>query len=352
MNGDVLRDVLLPELEAVKPAAGGFMARCPAHDDGKASLSISVGKEQPVVLKCFAGCESEDILAKLGLTWADLSKPRERRADDAEVWTPYGTATAVYDYRDEHGQLLFQVLRTAGKQFPQRAPDPSRKSGWNWKLGDTRRVLYRLPELIEAIKDGCDVWIVEGERDVHTLEARGLVATTSPGGAGKWRDGYAEVLREAVVTVVADADNPGRAHARKVAASLEGVARSVRIVEAAVGKDVTDHLKAGKSLAELEVTFDSTEPAPVDLAEDLWEFIAAGDEPYEWVVPGLLERGDRLILTGFEGLGKSMLIRQMATMMAAGLDPFKWTEMPPVRVLLIDLENSKRQSRRRFRPLA
>lgn len=349
---DALRELVLPRLNAVKKSGAGFMARCPAHEDGTASLSLSPGRDQPVVLHCHAGCQPDDILTALGLTWAELSAPRDTR--DTDDWTPAGPAVAIYDYRDEHGELLYQVCRTASKDFRQRVPDATAKSGWTWRLGDTRRVLYRLPRVLEAVRDGREVYVVEGEKDVHTLEHHGLTATCNPGGAGKWRPEYAEVLREAVVTIVADKDDPGQVHARQVRDSLLGVAAAVYVVEAAEGcKDATDHVNAGHTLAELIVTWSTEQPAKVDLAPDLWQFITTADEPYDWIVPGLLERGDRLMLTGFEGLGKSMLARQMAVTIAAGLDPFKWTSpIGPKRVLFIDCENSERQSRRRFRPLA
>lgn len=347
---DALREIVLPRLDLVKKSGAGFMARCPAHDDGKASLSVSSGRDHPVLLHCHAGCDPEDILGKIGLTWGDLSAPRERQQDGE--WTPAGPATAVYDYRDENGTLLFQVLRTATKDFRQRVPDPAAKSGWTWRLGDTRRVLYRLPEVIDAVSNGREVYICEGERDVHTLVAHGLVATCNPGGAGKWRPEYSEFLREGIVTIVADRDDPGQAHARQVRDALLDIAACVTIVEAASGKDATDHVNAGHSLADMVVTWTNDGPQKSDLAPDLWEFIATEDEPYDWIVPGLLERGDRLMLTGFEGLGKSMLVRQMATMIAAGIHPFTWKPIQPHKVLLIDCENSERQSRRKFRPLA
>src|SRR5829696_1254360 len=52
---------------------------------------------------------------------------------------------AVYDYTDKSGELLFQVCRTADKQFPQRKPDG--KGGWSWGTAGVCKVLYRLPEL-------------------------------------------------------------------------------------------------------------------------------------------------------------------------------------------------------------
>jgi hypothetical protein len=350
---DPLREMVLPRLQNVRKSGTGFMARCPAHDDGKASLSVTTGRDHPVVFHCHAGCTPDDILAKLGLSWEELSAPRER-AEQAE-WTPAGPAVAVYDYVDEQGAVLFQVLRTAKKDFRQRVPDAGAKTGWTWKLGDTRRVLYRLPKVIAAVREGRAIFITEGEKDVHTLEQAGLVATCNPGGAGKWRPEYAEFFREAIVTIVADCDNPGRAHARQVWDALVDVAACLTMAEPASGKDATDHVAAGHSLADLVETRTTDRPAEPVLAPDLWEFIAVNDEEHDWIVPGLLERGDRLMITGFEGLGKSMLIRQMAVMIAAGLDPFRWNTRPtfgPFRVLLIDCENSEQQSRRKFRPLA
>lgn len=349
---DVLRELVLPKLDGVRAQNGSFMARCPAHDDGKASLSLTTGKEHPVVLHCHAGCDRDDILAAIGLTWADVCKPREQRDEPAE-WTPRGPAVAVYDYVDEDGNLLFQVLRTADKQFSQRVPNPSRKSGWEWRLGDVRRVPYRLPKVIEGVRNGDVIFIVEGEKDVHTLEAHKLVATCNPGGAGKWKREYCEFLRDADVTIIADRDDPGHAHARQVRDMLTGVALTIRIVEPAAGKDATDHFSAGKTLLDLVEIWTSEQQATPDLAPDLWEFISvADDDDYDWIVPGLLDRGDRLVWTGFEGLGKSMAIRQMAVMIAAGMHPFKWSDIPSKRVLLIDCENSEKQSRRKFRPLA
>lgn len=301
---DALRELVLPRLEGIRKSGTGFEARCPAHEDRKASLNVAPGRDQPVVLHCHAGCSPDDIVAKLGLTWEELSAPREQRESLSE-WTPAGPAVAVYDYRDEHGKLLFQVLRTADKEFRQRVPDPTAKSGWAWKLGEVRRVLYRLPEVIAAVREGREIWIVEGEKDAHALERQGLVATCNPGGAGKWRPEYAEHLREAHVVIVADKDGPGQAHARQVFAAVAAVAAHVRVVEAATGKDVSDHLSAGSGLDQLVEIASTEAPLKPDLAPDLWEFIGTPDEPFDWIVPDMLERGDRLMLTGFEGLGKA-----------------------------------------------
>lgn len=83
----------------------------------------------------------------------------------------------------------------------------------------------------------------------------------------------------------------------------------------------------------------------------LREVLAEEDDDYDWVIPDLLERGDRLLLTGVEGGGKSTLVRQMALLSAAGIHPTTFFPMDPVRVLVLDAENSEKQWRRAVRPL-
>lgn len=81
------------------------------------------------------------------------------------------------------------------------------------------------------------------------------------------------------------------------------------------------------------------------------EFLLGDDKPFDWVIPGLLERGDRLILTGSEGLGKSVLFRQLAVCAASGVHPFTHQAIPPQRVLYVDCENGVSQLRHALRPL-
>ena len=91
---------------------------------------------------------------------------------------------AKYDYTDEAGELLFQVVRYAPKGFRQRRPDGN--GGWVWSLGNVRCVPYRLVELMEAVAEARPILIVEGEKDVESLRQLNVCATTNAGGAGKW----------------------------------------------------------------------------------------------------------------------------------------------------------------------
>jgi len=233
----------LGHFDAVKSAgAGSWMVRCSNHSDRNPSLSIGLGDDDRILLNCHAGCSTEDIVAAAGLSMADLFAGDPSGNGKKEI-------TNTYDYVDEGGELLFQVCRFSPKAFRQRRPDGD--GGWEWKLGKTRRVLYRLPKVLEAANAGDKVCVVEGERDVHALEGAGVAATCNPGGVGKWRDEYSEALRGARVAVIADRDEPGRKHAQEVARSLDNVAAEVQIFEPAEGKDISDHLAAGKALGEL-----------------------------------------------------------------------------------------------------
>ena len=245
----------LERLENVSPSGNGYKACCPAHDDKKASLSISQGKDGRILLRCFAGCDTKDIVAALGLTMADLF-PNAVRAKKPRRNRPRVVAT--YDYVDEQGNLLFQVLRKSDKNFPQRRPDG--KGGWIYNLDGVRRVLYRLPKLLQNPDE--TVLLVEGEKDVHTGESLGFLATCNPGGAGKWDPSFTETLRGRNVVIIADNDEPGLKHARARARDLYGAAASVKLIERLPGVpphgDLTDWVNAGGTREQLLQLIEST----------------------------------------------------------------------------------------------
>lgn len=119
----------------------GWVARCPAHDDRNASLSIRTGDGGRTLAKCHAGCPFEAIVRASGIESADLFPEP----------TPINGTSRIkrtYDYRDERDELLFQVVRKTPKGFFQRRPNGA--GGFINGLGDARRVLYRLPELLAA----------------------------------------------------------------------------------------------------------------------------------------------------------------------------------------------------------
>lgn len=255
-------------------------ARCPAHEDSSPSLSVSPG-DKGVKVHCHAGCRTEDVVAAVGLTMADLFD--EARRPDA---SGRPQVVARYPYVDEAGEVLFHVERIEPgydgkrKSFAQRPANGRKGPG---AMRGVRFVIFRLPEVIEAVAAGDTVFVVEGEKDALALERAGYTATCNPAGAGKWRAEYNAAFANANVVIVRDRDKAGIAHAADVARHLGAVAKQVQVVEPATGKDVAEHLGAGLTVEQLPiVTDDAPEPSgsvdewptptPLDASTELPEF--------------------------------------------------------------------------------
>jgi len=246
---------VLPKLTGLKASgSGGYMAFCPAHEDDRRSLSVNVGEDGKVLLYCHAGCSFTDIIRSLGIEWEEPQGKTQGR-----------TPGQAYQYLDENGELLYEVIRFVPKGFAQRRPYNGTwawgltagtyhlDNGGVWRKGskanaktadlpDVRRVLYHLPELLARKND--EVYVVEGEKDADRLMSMGLLATTNPGGAGKWESAFTESLRGRDVIIIPDNDKPGQQHAELVAKSLHRIASSVKIVPLPVKAkgDVSDFL--------------------------------------------------------------------------------------------------------------
>jgi 5S rRNA maturation endonuclease (ribonuclease M5) len=200
---------------------------------------------------------------------------------------------AVYPYVDESGKLLFEVVRFDPKDFVQRRPDGN--GGWVWNLNGVRRVLYRLPDVLKAVQSGRIIFIVEGEKDADALGGLGLVATTNPHGAGKWREEYSQALKGAHVAIIPDRDDAGRRHAESVARSLWGKAKTIKVVELSGDgvKDVSDWLRAGgtkEELLKLVAQAPEWKPAPAVSYEELratfskWLYLLSDDTPLRFIL--------------------------------------------------------------------
>ena len=208
---------VLAYFPSAKPSGSGWQARCPSHDDRTPSLSISTGDDGRTLVRCHAGCSTEDIVAAVGLTLRDLF------VDIALASTRKFKVVARYPYHAEDGVHLFDVVRLDPKDFRQQRADGA------WNMHGVRRVLFGLPDLIDVT----DVCVVEGEKDALALRGLGLAATTNPGGAGKWRDDYARQLVSAGaqrVVVLPDHDEPGQRHAEQVATSCRSVGLTVVVI--------------------------------------------------------------------------------------------------------------------------
>jgi hypothetical protein len=269
-------------------------SRCPAHEDRNPSLSIAEAADGRVLLKCFAGCSTESVVEALGMRMSDLfvSSTNGDRKD----------VIAEYPYVDEDGKTLFVVERLFPKDFRQKRPDGN--GGWIHNVRGVRRVPYRLPQVLAAAAKGHTVYVVEGEKDVAALERVGLTATTNAGGAEKWRDDYAKYFMGAEVVVIADRDDAGRKHAAQVAASLRSVASSVAVVEPSGGKDVSEHIAAGRGLEELVPCQEATDASRLSVVRA----IDVRPERVQFLFEGRIVCGMLNLLTGPPGVGKSTIL--------------------------------------------
>lgn len=309
------------QLRGAKRSGKAWIACCPAHEDDRASLSVTDG-DKGVVLHCHAGCSPEQVVGALGLNMADLFTDRPAGGTSGTL-----QEVARYPYTDEHGTRLFDKIRYFPKTFRQQAADGS------WSLDGVRRVLYRLPDVMEAVAMERTVFVVEGEKDCDRLAGYGLTATTNSEGAGKWRPEYSEMLRDADVVIVPDNDDPGREHARVVSAALQGVARRVRVLELPGlpdKGDVSDWLDAGHNRDELlrlaDAAPDPDKPAPrLRILTD--SEIENLPKP-EWQVEGMIVEKSMFVLYGPPGSGKSFLALSVALSVGTG---FRMLGRPVIR---------------------
>ena len=195
MDLDGTWKVFSSKLEKLKATGNGIEACCPAHDDNRASLTASFTKDK-ILFKCQAGCGFDQIVSKLGMEQNDFFAP--------ELPAPPKKIVATYKYEDQDKNHAFSVVRFEPKDFRPKSP------AGNYSLEGITRVPYRLPEMLAAVQEGRTVLLVEGEKDCDNLAKLGMVATTFPGGAGKWRPEYLPWFKGASVACLPDNDNAGK----------------------------------------------------------------------------------------------------------------------------------------------
>jgi len=260
--------------------ADSFSGLCPAHDDKSASLSITLENDK-ILLYCHAGCNIDDVCVSLGIEQTDLFAPidekqinrvpvpqkveREQIRMKANInfegkvvffsskHNKKVTESVRYSYSDADGKTAYHVIRSDPKDFRPMTPD-----GY-LDLEGVERLPYRLPELLQGVKESKPILLLEGEKDVDSAMAMGLIATTFVGGAGKWRDEYSEYLNGADVVLIPDNDDPGRKGMKEIATKLHGMVSKIRILELpGLGTRLEKHGKDFSDWSELEGNVKST----------------------------------------------------------------------------------------------
>jgi 5S rRNA maturation endonuclease (ribonuclease M5) len=262
-------------------------AQCPAHEDRNASLSITgiVGR---VLLWCHAGCATRDVLDALRMSMADL----------------YDERSATYRYDDG---------RTVNRYY-----EPGGRKRFRQDGAGTGSVLYHRDRLA-GLPPGSAVFLVEGEADVHAIEAAGGIATTAPQGADSFHKVDVSPLTGMLVTVVVDRDPAGDKWAKQVSEKITGVAQ-YRLMQAKEGKDASDHIAAGYLLADF-VPYELADPTPLDrLRAALIDAAGLDDipDPEPLVGNDVLFRDSLVWLVGKPGCMKSFTALDLAACVGTG----------------------------------
>jgi hypothetical protein len=317
-------------------AGKGIRVLCPAHQDHNPSLLIKPSSNGFIAdFKCFAGCKRQAILDSLKITWADL------RSENDEAGSVKWLVTDSFIYELEMGKEYFVIDRQEDGDKKKFVAKHKVNDNYVFNLDGLTPVLYKLPELREAVNYGKTVLLPEGEGKVNRLRELGFEATTNPFGAGKWNDAYTKEFAGADVVILPDYDESGLDFTEQKARALHGMARRVRILQLtgietlkkSIGKngvDIINWLDAGHSKKELQSLIDTApdRKPPEDKAESGFHLTKLSDllkEPNEdiaYLWENTLIKGGLSILAAKPKVGKSTLARNLTYALAKGEPSF------------------------------
>lgn len=239
--------------EGFRKTNDGYRAKCPAHQ-GSNPTSLHIWEYQgQTYLRCFSqDCKLNDILKAIGVD----PDHGDKKGD------------TYYYYEDSDGNITFRVKKyyvNGEKRFTQEAWNPSEPGGYAKTRKDVPLILYRLPRIIDAVRDGKTILLLEGEKDVHTAESMGFIATTNPGGAEKWRPEYCQILKDADLVIIPDDDESGQKHLAQVQRLFRNVSVKsfvvINLPQFERGGDFTDWAQRGGTKEQLQEMIDEAKAA-------------------------------------------------------------------------------------------
>jgi hypothetical protein len=351
---------ILSRLRDLKQTASGWQARCPAHDDGRASLSLGAGTDGRALVKCHAGCTAQAVCEAVGLTVRDLmptadTLPRPARATGktsplaapgrngkppktyptardaiADLERTHGKPSATWTYRDAEGAPVGVVVRWDRPEGHKDIRPVSRHPD-GWRIGGMPepRPLYDLPALAGAAR----VVVCEGEKSADAVRSLGLIATTSPHGAASASKADWSPLAGKDALIWPDHDSAGRKYAEDVASILcrldpPARVRMIHVETLADGRpmprggDAADWVAAGGTKDGLERLADAasewTPPAGTKPGPILRCLADVEARPVAWLWPGRIPLGRITLLVGRPGEGKSFLTLDAAARVSTG----------------------------------
>lgn len=361
---------ILSLLKNVKRSGKGYSAQCPSHADAQNSLVVKAGTRK-TFLDCYAKvCSEDDICAALGITPQDLyfEAYQDQQSNGKR---PHGSNTAqrivaVYQYTDEHGNLLYENVRFEPKDFRQRRFDESGKEIRN--LDGIRRVPYRLPELINALREkpARFVLLTEGEKDCDNVRGLGFIASSFK----KWQPEFNQFITGANVVLLVDHDRSGVKQAHDAARTIQEAAAGVRVVDLYDSEPLPD--KRGRDVSDWLETHFKDELVEIIRSAPLWNpnderaepeaeqtkqplsvvrVFDAETKPIDYLWKPRIVRGMLTMISGAEGIGKSWLTCVFAAGISTGggfpvIDEngkLSFEKCEPGKVLMLSAEDSLSQ---------
>jgi hypothetical protein len=237
---------VLEKVDGTRESNGSWKALCPAHEDREPSLSITEGEDGRALLKCFAGCDAENIVAALGMEMKDLFEKRNGHKKESRSIPPKSTATVqpcnLKNYAEAKG-LPVEFLQRQGLRNQKYQGEPAVRISYRdvngqdtavryrvalekseetderfkWRTG-SKTSLYGLWRL-QSIRKTDWVVLVEGESDAQTLWYHGIPALGIPG-VDTWKPAWADNL-EGIdkIFAVIEPDQGGETLREKLGAS-------------------------------------------------------------------------------------------------------------------------------------
>ena len=347
----------------IRRVGDDIRGRCvkPDHSDKNPSFSYNIPMDA-WVCSCGGG-KGSDLRQQLGWAWAGAGDNGNGGGTGLPAPSSRArTLVARYVYEDEQGRPLFRVNKYSPKRpcgFDQERWDEAQQKwiGGAGALEGVPRVLYRLPDLI-MLDEKTPILIVEGEKDAETAWELGFPATTSPHGAGHWKDEYAEVFigRPGLPIILPDADEQGERHVDQIVKCFteKGIKHKV-IKLPAPAKDLTEWVEAGGTKEQLEKIlhappdFKKITGAAIQLAE---EFLPHVEETVDYVLDPLATISCLTQLHGEPKSGKSCVAAYLAICAAKGVNPggeeIETVSKAGCPVLFVTFEDGPRRLKRRI----
>ena len=239
--------------------------------------------------------------------------------------------TTRFTYHDPEGKPAHRTIKIEhfenGKRTKKSYYQEHRSNG-KWEKGlkeGDKTYLYHLPAWLSASRQDWPV-IVEGEKDVKTMEGMGFVATCNPMGAGKWKPDYNQYCKGRLIPIFCDRDEPGEKHGQNIARSIYNVAAKIKLIfmpaDLLDAKDVTELVeKYGWTAKDFLDLIDKT---PVFIPKEIGSRIIVKrlsdvePVPVQWLWFPRFALGKVSLLVGNPGVGKSFASLDIVARISTG----------------------------------